>query len=133
MTLQVTRHGFKRGKQRIGIPKKAIERNAQKALEYGIDHRHAVGSLQRYLAVLYNRYHGNGNNIRIYNDFVYVFHDEILITVLNVPPEQRRAALAQQRRLRDGRTGETEARTSTVDGGTETGAAGTEREETRRT
>lgn len=101
----VTRHGSKRVKQRVGIPKKAVERNAQKALICGIDHKHATGALQRYLAMLYNKYDGNGNNIRIYNDFVYVFHDEILITVLNLPPKYRRAALAQQRRQKSGGTG----------------------------
>lgn len=105
MTLQVSRHGRKRSVQRIGIPRKAVERNAQKALVDGIDHRHAVGALQRYLAMLYNRYDRNGNNIRVYHEFVYVFHDEILITVLCVPPNLRKAALRQQkRRTEDGRT-----------------------------
>ena len=101
MTLQVSRHGKKRSVQRIGIPSKAVERNAQKALENGIDHCRAVGALKRYIAMLYNRYNGKGNNIRIYNEFVYVFHDETLITILYVPPNLRKAALRQQKRRRE--------------------------------
>lgn len=95
----VSRHGDRRCRQRVGVPRKAVERAAQKALVYGIDHRTATGGLQRYLAALYNRYDGNGDNIKIYGDKVYVFHAELLITVLNLPSEYRKAAVSQQKRL----------------------------------
>lgn len=96
----VSRHGEKRLRQRVGLPKKAVERNAQKALVDGIDHRNAPGDLRRYLAALYNRYDGNGNNIKVYNDKVYIFHDTVLITVLNLPPPYRKAAMGKQKNSR---------------------------------
>lgn len=99
--MRITFHGEQRLRKRAGLPKQAVRHNAELALEYGLDHRQARGALQRYLAMLYNRYNGTGNNIRVYNDFVYVFHNEILITVLNVPPEHRKAAMHQQKRRRE--------------------------------
>ena len=34
--LQVSRHGERRARQRVGLPKKSVERNAQRALTEGI-------------------------------------------------------------------------------------------------
>ena len=48
---------------------------------------------------IYKKYDGNGNNIRVYGDKVYIFHDAILITVLNVPPEHRKQAKWQQKKV----------------------------------
>lgn len=98
--LQVSKHGAKRARQRVGLPKKAVERNAQRALAEGIGYREATGALRRYISWLYELYDGNGNNIRIYGDKVWIFHDSILITVLNVPGEHRKAAKWQQRKVR---------------------------------
>lgn len=98
--LQVSKHGAKRARQRVGLPKRAVERNAQRALVEGIGYREASGALRRYISWLYELYDGNGNNIRIYGDKVWVFHDGILITVLNVPSEHRKAAKWQQRKVR---------------------------------
>jgi nuclear transport factor 2 (NTF2) superfamily protein len=99
--LQVSRHGERRARQRVGLPKKSVERNAQRALTEGIGYREASGALRRYISWLYELYDGNGNNIRIYGDKVWIFHDAILITVLNVPSEHRKAAIYQQERRRN--------------------------------
>lgn len=99
--MQVSKHGAKRARQRVGIPKKAVDRMARTALERGIGHEEATGKLRDYIGWLYEKYDGNGNNIRVYGDKVYVFHDAILITVLNVPGEHRKAAMYQQERLRN--------------------------------
>ena len=96
--MRVTKHGNDRARERIGIPKKAVERNAQSALLFGLDQSHSTGSLRRYLAALYERYDGAAGNIRVYGNFVYVFNEEILITVLNLPTEYRRSAVAQLKR-----------------------------------
>lgn len=98
--LRVSRHGERRARQRVGLPKRAVERNAKRALVEGIGYREATGALRRYISWLYELYDGNGNNIRIYGDKVWVFHDAILITVLNVPGEHRKAAKWQQRKVR---------------------------------
>ena len=98
--LQVSKHGAKRVRERVGLPKRAVERNAQRALEEGIGYREATGTLRRYISWLYELYDGNGNNIRIYGDKVWIFHDAILITVLNVPGEHRKAAVSAQAKRR---------------------------------
>lgn len=126
--MQVSKHGAKRARERVGLPKRAVERNAQRALAEGIGYREASGALRRYISWLYELYDGNGNNIRIYGDKVWVFHTDanpeglqvcgeaqtaeasiqgidaprraILITVLNVPSEHRKAAKWQQEKRR---------------------------------
>lgn len=99
--LRVSKHGERRTRQRVGLPKKSVERNAQRALTDGIGHKEASGALKRYIAWLYERYAHNGNNIRIYGDKVWVFHDGILITVLNVPGKYRKAAKWQMEKRRN--------------------------------
>ena len=94
--LQVSRHGERRARQRVGLPKKSVERMAGVALTEGIGYGNACGALKAYIGWLYKRYDGNGNNIRIYGDKVWVFHDVVLITVLNVPGKHRKAAKYQQ-------------------------------------
>lgn len=95
--LRITRHGEKRTRQRVGIPKKAISRNAQKALDHGIGVSEATGKLKGYIEFLYAVNGGSANNIRIYNDKVYVFHNKVLVTVHNIPYEHRKQAIYQQR------------------------------------
>ena len=96
--LYVTKHGGKRSRERLGIPKKAVDRNAMIALEKGLKHGETCGGLKRYLDWLYLKGSGEANNMRVYGDHVYLFHDEILITVLNVPPEHRKQAARLQRK-----------------------------------
>ena len=97
--MRVTRHGNNRARERIGIPKKAVERNAETALLFGLDISQSTGSLRRYLSALYERYDGAAGNIRVYGNFVYIFNYDILITVLNLPTEYRRAAVAQLKKV----------------------------------
>ena len=85
----VTKHAAKRTKQRLGIPQKSAEKNARLALEKGVRHSETSGSLNRYLTGLYlNRY--TANNIRIFNNHVYIFQDSKLITVYLLPAKYRR-------------------------------------------
>ena len=94
----VTMHGRFRASKRIGIPRKSVDRNAEAALACGLTHDECNGALRRYLAALYNRYGGAAGNIRVYGNFVYVFNGVILITVLNLPTEYRKAAVAQMKK-----------------------------------
>lgn len=100
MDARITRHGAKRVRQRLGVPRSAVKRSAEKALRDGIGHNEASGAVQGYIATLYNAYGGAANNIRIYNGFVYIFNENILITVLILPGELRKQAGYQQKRLR---------------------------------
>lgn len=86
---QVTIHANKRIRERVGIPKRAIDRYAANALQDGLTHSDCKGSLKRYVDSLYFR-NPDANNIRIYNGSVYIFHDDILITVLTLPQKYRK-------------------------------------------
>lgn len=79
MNVNVTKHAVKRMKEKNGLPKKSSKRIAQKALEFGIKHSDSRGKLRRYMDGLFLR-HGQGNNNRIYNDSVYIFQGDKLIT-----------------------------------------------------
>ena len=95
----VTRHGNRRSRERLGIPKKAAERAAKNALDKGLKHKDMSGGLRRYMDYLYMRGGCEANNMRLYGDHIYIFRDETLITVLNVPPEHRKQAVYLQRKI----------------------------------
>ena len=82
--MYITNHARDRLKERCGLPKKALDRNARNALDKGISHSECVGSLKKYLDYLYLS-HKNGNNIKIYNNHVYIFFVDRLVTVLTLP------------------------------------------------
>ena len=97
---KITRHGAKRMRQRLGVPLSAVKRCADKALQEGVCHSDATGHLAGYISMLYNSYGGAANNIRVYNGFVYIFNNCVLITILTLPGEHRKQAQYQQKRLR---------------------------------
>lgn len=73
----LTDHAVQRTKERVGLPKRSAEKNAQKALESGIRHCETKGSLNRYITALYWK-HIKGFPvleycIRQYNDFLDSF------------------------------------------------------------
>jgi hypothetical protein len=80
----ITDHGLKRGKQRLGLSKQAIQKTAARALAEGVTHAEAVGQLKKYFDKLY--FHNqSANNIRIWGDHVYIFRYDKLITVFPMP------------------------------------------------
>lgn len=98
--VNVTRHGEKRSRQRLGVKKKSVGKAAEKALAYGVTHAEAKGSLCRYLNGLYLS-HGSANNMRVYNRCVYLFRGTSLITVLNLPRKYIAQADKLQRQKKD--------------------------------
>lgn len=80
----ITRHATKRSKERVGLNKNASERIAEKALKEGIKHSEVSGSLSRFLDGIYLGTK-KPNNMRIYNQKIYLFRDDILLTILNLP------------------------------------------------
>lgn len=84
----VTNHAAKRLKQRLGLPKKAVLRIADKAYQEGWTHADARGRLKRYLDGLYLA-EEKATDMRIHGNFIYLFHGNILITVLNLPKNLR--------------------------------------------
>ena len=88
--MYVTGHAGKRIKQRCGLPKRAIRRNAELALQHGIRHCECVGRLKRYVDGVF-LLHRRGAKMRIYKYHVYIFTtDETLVTVLPLPTHYRK-------------------------------------------
>ena len=99
--IRITNHAVHRLRQRCGLPKKAHERNASSALERGIRYDECSGNLRGYLNELFLS-HRNGDNIRIYINYVYIFSGTNLITVLTLPQKFRAAVnkiIMKRRRL----------------------------------
>ena len=71
----LTDHAVQRTKERVGLPKRSAEKNAQKALENGIRHCETKGSLNRYITALYWKQE-TANNIRVYCNNVYIFNNQ---------------------------------------------------------
>lgn len=84
MVIVVTNHALKRLSERSGLSKTAAMRMAEKAYLNGIQHGETKGNLNKWVTSLYfvNR---KANNIRLYGDKAFIFADNVLITVLQVP------------------------------------------------
>lgn len=95
--VRITYHGERRARERLGIPRSAVKKNIERAMKYGVTWHDTYGPFRNYLDGLYGAY-GTANNIRAYNHYVYVFMDNVLITVLNVPTKYIDAAEMSQRR-----------------------------------
>lgn len=87
----VTNHAKERTKQRAGLPKRAVEKNAERAFDEGLKHSELGGSLRRFVDSLYFQ-HRTANNIRIYCGNVYLFCGQRLVTVISLPQKYRKSA-----------------------------------------
>lgn len=82
--MRVSKHAKERSKERNGWNEKTTERMVQKVLEKGIPHRQTKGRLNKWVTSLYFK-NTDANNIRLYGDKAYIFHNKTLITVLQIP------------------------------------------------
>lgn len=80
----ITKHAKQRMKQRCGLNEKSADRMAQIAYEKGLKHGDLTGNLKKWVDSLYF-YNRNANQIRLYGDKAYIFHDTKLITVIQIP------------------------------------------------
>lgn len=87
--MQISKHAKKRLKERCGFNIKSQNRMAQKAFKDGITHKQTKGMLNKWITSLYFK-NKKANNIRIYGDKAYIFCNEILVTVIQVPANLRR-------------------------------------------
>lgn len=84
ITVEMTHHSCKRIRERMGINNRGTERIANLALHKGITHAEATGDLKKYMTEIYLS-HCTSNNMRIYNNKIFIFHNVRLITVLQLP------------------------------------------------
>lgn len=83
---QLTHHSVRRMHGRIGITKGNAKKHAKKVLETGIQHKDAIGTLNEWMNHEFLRYR-TATNMRYYAGRLYIFCDQLLITVLNAQPE----------------------------------------------
>ena len=93
----MTRHADRRIRERVGVPRSAAKKLAVKAKTQGVERRDTSGSLRRYLDYLFY-YNDNSDAIYVWAEKVYIFADEALVTVLNLPTRYRNTANALGRK-----------------------------------
>lgn len=76
MSAYVTKHARGRMKQRLGLPKRTLQKMADRALVDGRRHQTYVGQFKRYLDALYLE-HGKANNMRVLGEHIFLFNIEI--------------------------------------------------------
>lgn len=82
--MHLTQHSVERGSERTGLNPKAFQRLAGIALERGRRPAEFRGRFRRFLDGLYLR-ERNADNVRVHGEYVYLFHGDVLITVIPVP------------------------------------------------
>jgi hypothetical protein len=82
--MEITKHAYKRAKERLGLSKKALRRHVIKVEGQGLRHGDFSGSMKRYLDKEFLA-HGKATDMRVYGHFLYIIHGEILITIVDVP------------------------------------------------
>lgn len=98
--MRITQHGTERLAKRFKIRKEAQVRELARALELGVRHGDTSGSLNYYLTGEFHKY-GTANNIRVFNEKVFILVDMRLITVFVLPFEFRATAKKIQGRIAD--------------------------------
>lgn len=86
--MNLTNHAKKRLKERCGISKGSASMMTERAYERGVPHNELTGELQKWVNFVYLT-HKSAGYLCIYGSQLYVFKNQALITVLNVPNELR--------------------------------------------
>jgi len=93
INLKVSIHGYKRGKERIGLPKRAILKQFKLAIEKGVHQGETTGKLRKYLDAL-SLHEEQAHKVSAWNNHLFVYTIQkveqvdtaVLITVLPLPP-----------------------------------------------
>lgn len=81
--IAITKHAYKRAKERLGWNKKALERMAPVVLADGIRIGQTSGPFRRYLDSHIHK--GHAVTLRIYGRFIFLFTDDCMLTILDLP------------------------------------------------
>lgn len=82
----ITKHAEQRLSERNGLNKKSNQRIVERVLLNGISHNQTKGRLNKWVNSLWF-YNKQANNIKLYGDKAYIFVNEKLITVLQIPSD----------------------------------------------
>lgn len=95
----VTKHANKRIRERVGISKKASKKLAKKVLKEGLDPSELDGKIKEYVDRVISK-SKNGNNIKFYNEKIYIFANEFLLTVIPLPKHLMKVSLKLRKRIK---------------------------------
>lgn len=84
----ITTHADERVRKRLGLPRKAVEKQAAAALARGATHADYSGSFRRYLDKVFLS-ERNASNMRVHAGHLYLFNGDTLITCWPIPPKFR--------------------------------------------
>lgn len=95
----ITDHARARYKERMGMSKSRMEKDAKQAWKNGVRWDEVSGSLRRYID---GQHFGSKilASIRVYCGRVYIFKNGALITVFELPPKYRRKGVEERVRSR---------------------------------
>ena len=80
--LIITNHGRKRMRERCGLNKKSVERIAEKAFTEGLTTDQVKGALKKWCVEHEKQ---EDAQVKVYGNFLYIFRENRLITLLNIP------------------------------------------------
>ena len=88
------KHGESRIRERLGLPKKAVGKRADRAVSEGTPRTEFSGSIRRYLDLLFHNSGGRAD-IRVHDGYVFIVRDGVVGTMWQLPPKyrNRKAAL----------------------------------------
>lgn len=88
----ITDHAMSRYKERTSISKSRIIKDAEQAWNNGVSFEEASGSLRRYID---SQHFGSKMSglVRIWNGRVYVFKNDTLITIFDLPEKYKRKGI----------------------------------------
>ncbi len=95
---EVHSHAVKRIRGRLGLPKKAAEREALRALD-GLRIDELGGRLRRYMDNL-RHYHGHDADYRLTPAGVFAYRHGMLVTVFKIDVAHKKSAQTQWQKLR---------------------------------
>ena len=87
--LVISDHAYKRARQRISWSRNALNRMTVMAYTCGIRRHELKGMLKHYTDDLMQGY-SKRPEIRIYGEFIYIFRNQTLVTLYQVPCELRK-------------------------------------------
>ena len=85
----ITDHAYRRGKERLGLSKKSIEKMALISFTTGRTADKLPKQLRQYLVKLQMR-HDKNAIIRIYGNHIFVFVNNILLTIFLLPNDYKK-------------------------------------------
>lgn len=96
---KITKHAEKRGRKRLGIPKKSVTRIANRASVFGVHKNETKNSLRRFLDGAEKIHNENAaDNVRIYHRNVFVFDGDVLVTIMPLPRKWHGVADAMEKK-----------------------------------